>query len=385
MNTASAPVIDCPPPPGALGVGALTVLDSLQKHIAVLDKVGTILGVNLAWRQFALDNGTASAQADPSGSNYLTAGLGSPLPQDHEGAAAMAGVAAVLAGRMPSFELEYPCHSNDEQRWFLLRATPLAGASGGALVLHENITPRRLLEDQRLRLIADLLAANSELSEFAHVVSHDLKAPLRGISSLASWLASDFGDQLGGEGRKHVDLIASRAKRLSALIDAILAYSRAGRPQNESAPVALGVLVGNVIDLLAPPPHIRVEIVGELPALTIEPVKFQQVFQNLISNAIDFCDKPVGRITVSCEREAAAWRFSVADNGPGIEQRYFARIFGLFQTLASRDERERTGVGLSLVKKIVERAGGRVWVESTIGVGSVFHFTLPDPPAAARA
>jgi signal transduction histidine kinase len=372
------------PGPGVLDTNAWAVLDSMQKHIAVLDQNGDILVVNQAWRQFALDNGASAAQADPSGSNYLAGGRGSNPQQHREGAAALTGIAAVLAGQLPNFEFEYPCHSKTEQRWFLLRATPLSGPAGGAVVLHENITQRRLHEDQRLRLIADLQAANGELSEFAHVVSHDLKAPLRGISSLASWLTTDFGEKLGDQGRQHVDLIASRCKRLSAQIDAILAYSRAGLPQDEPAPVALGALVNNVIDLLAPPPHIRVEIVGDMPSLNVEAVKVQQLFQNLISNAIDFSDKPEGRITVSCEREATAWRFSVSDNGPGIEQRHFVRIFGLFQTLASRDERERTGVGLSLVKKIVERIGGRAWVESTIGIGSVFHFTVPDRPAAAR-
>jgi signal transduction histidine kinase len=106
-------------------------------------------------------------------------------------------------------------------------------------------------------------------------------------------------------------------------------------------------------------------------------VKLQQVFQNLLSNAIDFMDKPAGLITVACQRQASAWHFTVCDNGPGIAPRHFERIFQLFQTLATRDERERTGVGLARVKKIVDIEGGRVWVESTPGKGAAFHFTLP--------
>jgi signal transduction histidine kinase len=109
-------------------------------------------------------------------------------------------------------------------------------------------------------------------------------------------------------------------------------------------------------------------------------VKIQQVFQNLLSNAIDFMDKPQGLVVVACKLEEGAWHFSVSDNGAGIEERHFQRIFQLFQTLAARDELERTGVGLALVKKIVELEGGRVWVESTVGVGSAFHFTLPAAP-----
>jgi signal transduction histidine kinase len=228
-----------------------------------------------------------------------------------------------------------------------------------------------------------LLAANRELSEFAYVVSHDLKAPLRGISSLATWLVNDFSEKLGPEGREHLALIASRVKRLAGLIDAILAYSRAGRSHVDRVPVALEPLVRNTIDLLAPPPHVRVQITGRLPEVTIEPVKIQQVFQNLLSNAIDFMDKPEGLVVVACVPEDGAWHFSVSDNGSGIEARHFQRIFQLFQTLAARDELERTGVGLALVKKIVEIEGGRVWVESTVGVGSAFHFTLPAAPAIA--
>lgn len=276
-----------------------------------------------------------------------------------------------------SFELEYPCDSPTEARWFLMRVSPLVGPHGGVVVTHETITKRWQLEQQRASLIAELQAANRELSDFAYVVSHDLKAPLRGISSLASWLISDFSDNLGEEGCGHLTLIASPAKRLSGLIDAILAYSRAGRGREERASVALGPLVRNTIDLLAPPPHVRIDIVDELPELSLQPVKIQQVFQNLLSNAIDFMDKPAGRVVVACVRDASGWHFTVADNGPGIETRHFERIFQLFQTLSSRDDHERTGVGLALVKKIVELEGGRVWVESTIGAGTTFHFTIP--------
>jgi signal transduction histidine kinase len=215
------------------------------------------------------------------------------------------------------------------------------------------------------------------LNDFAYVVSHDLKAPLRGISSLASWLVSDFADRLGPEGREHLLLISSRVTRLSGLIDAILAYSRAGRERSERLPLEQRPLVLNTIELLAPPAHVQVEVVGDLPALTMNAAKIVQVFQNLLSNAIDFIDKPEGRVRVQCEREGAFWRFCVTDNGPGIEPRHFERIFQLFQTLSSRDDLERTGVGLALVKKIVELEGGRVWLESEVGVGTTFFFTLP--------
>lgn len=364
---------------------AATVLDSLHMHIALLDAEGTIVAVNRAWRQFGLANG-AAADADSVGTNYLElCARASQCAQPGHADAVRQGLAGVLAGQSANFELEYPCNGPDELRWFLMRATPLVGPHGGAVVTHDDISSRWQLEQQRAGLIAELLAANRELSEFAYVVSHDLKAPLRGISSLASWLITDHAEQLGPEGREHLNLIASRVKRLSGLIDAILAYSRAGRSRDERSPVPLAPLVRNTIDLLAPPPHIVVEVASALPRVMIEPVKIQQVFQNLLSNAIDFMDKPQGRVVVDCVREGAFWHFTVADNGPGIEPRHFERVFHLFQTLNARDNVERTGVGLALAKKIVELEGGHIWMTSEPGAGTTCHFTLPATAVAEPA
>jgi PAS domain S-box-containing protein len=254
----------------------------------------------------------------------------------------------------------------------------------GFLGVIADITERRKAE-MEIRLLNESLArhaqeighANRELSDFAYIVSHDLKAPLRGIGSLASWLASDYGDKLDDTGREQLNLMTGRVKRLNALIDGILTYSRAGRSRDSRVTVDFGLMARNTIDLLAPPPHIRVEIETALPTLEFEPTKAQQLFQNLLSNAIKYMDKPSGVVRVRCEAEKDSWHFSVADNGPGIEEKYFERIFQLFQTLAPRDQVEGTGVGLALVKKIVELEGGRVWVESRIGAGATFHFTLP--------
>ena len=220
--------------------------------------------------------------------------------------------------------------------------------------------------------------ANRELTDFAYVVSHDLKAPLRGIASLAGWLSTDYREKIGPEGKEQLDLMVGRVKRMNGLIDGILTYSRAGRLREGRVELDLARLLPGVIDMLAAPGHIRVEITTPLPIVMIEPTKGQQVFQNLLSNAIKYMDKQQGLVTVGCEPDGEdRWRFSVADNGPGIEEKYFERIFQLFQTLAPRDEVEGTGVGLALVKRIVEMEGGRVWLESTPGEGATFHFTLP--------
>jgi signal transduction histidine kinase len=166
-------------------------------------------------------------------------------------------------------------------------------------------------------------------------------------------------------------------KRLNALIDGILAYSRAGRSREDRVPVNLDSIVKNVAEMLAPPTHIRIEFETSLPTVVFELTKAQQLFQNLLGNAIKYMDKAQGRIRVRCDARNGDWEFAVADNGPGIEAKYFEKVFQLFQTLAPRDEVEGTGVGLALAKKIVESEGGRVWIESTPGAGATFLFTLP--------
>jgi len=149
--------------------------------------------------------------------------------------------------------------------------------------------------------------------------------------------------------------------------------------------VDLNRLVEEVIDLLAPPANITVSVENPLPTVMAEPTRIQQVFQNLLSNAIKYMDKPEGKIRIACGAEGTQWKFSVTDNGPGIEPRHFEKIFQLFQTLAPRDRVESTGVGLALVKKIVEMYGGRVWIESKSGEGSTFFFTLPNTAATASS
>lgn len=244
-----------------------------------------------------------------------------------------------------------------------------------------DITERKQAEEHRARLLQELESANEELNNFAYVVSHDLKAPLRGISSLADWLSADYADKFDDNGKEQMRLLINRVRRMDGLIDGILLYSRVGRVKETMATVDLGRLVPEIIDLLAPPANITVTVEGALPTIMAEPTRIQQVFQNLLSNAINYMDKPAGIIRINCSAEGKQWKFSVADNGPGIRPQHFDKIFQLFQTLAPRDRVESSGVGLALVKKIVEMYGGKVWVESTFGEGSTFFFTLPQKPA----
>lgn len=243
-------------------------------------------------------------------------------------------------------------------------------------ILHD-LTEAKRAEQRQTQLIHDLQNVNEELKSFAYVVSHDLKAPLRGVGSLADWLMTDYADKLDDQGREYLSLVKGRVSRMDALIDGILEYSRVGRINDVQSAVDLNVLVADIIQLLAPPAQVTVTVDGPLPTLFGGRTRLQQVFQNLISNAIKHLDKPVGRIRVGCADLGEAWQFSVADNGPGIEARHHERIFQLFQVLTPRDQKESTGVGLALVKKIVELHGGRVWLESRVGEGSTFFLTLP--------
>lgn len=240
-----------------------------------------------------------------------------------------------------------------------------------------DITARKQAEARNESLVQELTSANEELTSFAYVVSHDLKAPLRGIGSLADWLSADYADQFNDEGKEHMRLLIQRVHRMGGLIDGILQYSRVGRVKEALVPVDLNRLLGGVIDLLAPPAHIAVTVQAGLPTMTVEPTRIEQVFHNLVSNAVKYMDKPQGIIHIGCEGDSREWRFRVSDNGPGIEQRHFDKIFQLFQTLAPRDRVESTGVGLALAKKIVEMYHGRIWVESVPGSGTTFWFALP--------
>jgi PAS domain S-box-containing protein len=252
-----------------------------------------------------------------------------------------------------------------------------AGQPAYILALSFDTTARKQAEERQAALLAQVEAVNRDLSDFAHIVSHDLKAPLRAIHTLADWLVVDYGAQLPPDAHEMLTTIKERVNRLGALIDGILAYSRAGRAAELVAGVDTATLVRDVVELLLPPPHIRIEIAPDLPRISAPPIHLRQIFQNLITNAIKFNDKPVGHIRIAAEQAGDFWQFSVADNGIGIDEKHFDRIFQIFQTLQARDVQENTGVGLSIVRKIVEIQGGRVWLQSTPGSGTTFYFTLP--------
>ncbi|KYF84200.1 hypothetical protein BE17_52450 [Sorangium cellulosum] len=258
-------------------------------------------------------------------------------------------------------------------------ASPIldGGVPVGTVVEVRDITEQKRAEEERERLIDALERSNKELDQFAYVASHDLKAPLRGIANLTQWIEEDLAGTLEGESREHMSLLRGRVRRMEALIDGILDYSRAGRVRHAVEPVDVGQLLADAIELLAPARGVgpRVEVEPGQPVLRTERIPLQQVFMNLISNALKHARRADVRVRVGHRDAGLHHEFSVEDNGPGIAPEFHDRVWGLFQTLEARDKVEGTGIGLSVVKKIVESRGGRIWIESAQGQGATFRFT----------
>jgi PAS domain S-box-containing protein len=239
--------------------------------------------------------------------------------------------------------------------------------------------------------VRELMRTNKELQEFAYITAHDLKTPLRGIGTLAEWLSTDYADKFDEQGQEQVKMLAERAKRADKLVDSILQYSSAGQLREEQEQVDLNTVLPEIICEIDPPENIEITLDNELPVLMCKKTHIRQIFQNLLSNAIQHMDKEKGRINVGCIEEESFWKFSVTDNGPGIDEKYFKKIFKIFQMLSPTDENDSTGIGLSIAKKIVNLNSGRIWVESNPGEGSTFFFTLPksgveqEAPAVVKA
>ena len=261
----------------------------------------------------------------------------------------------------------------------LFSASMMRGDEGeeqGIVLVSADITSRKEAEERQAQLLSELDSVNKELSDFAHIVSHDLKAPLRGIQSLSSWIVDDYSEKLGDEGKDQLQLLQTRTLRMQNLIDGVLHYSRVGHEQENKENVDLNQLVKDVTDSLSPPEHISISIDNPLPVVFGEPTRLGQLFQNLISNAVKYMDKEQGWVRIGCQEKDNFWKFSISDNGPGIENKHFEKIFQIFQKLQSRDDVEGTGIGLAVVKKIVSLYDGEIWVESELGKGTTFFFTM---------
>lgn len=241
-----------------------------------------------------------------------------------------------------------------------------------------DITERKRTEYELKRHSKNLKKINKELDQFAYVVSHDLKAPLRAINNLSEWIEEDMGDDIDEDVKNNMTLLRGRVQRMQLLIDGILEYSRIGRIHVQADAVDTDKFILDLIANYSLSRSFKIIKKANLPTIRINKIRLEQVFTNLISNAVKYHDKETGTIEIGYEKNGTEHQFSVADDGPGIAPEFHGKIFTIFQTLQSRDDVESTGIGLSIVKKIVEEQGGRIWVESELGKGSKFIFSIPE-------
>jgi signal transduction histidine kinase len=268
-----------------------------------------------------------------------------------------------------------PFPGDSENESLLVLQLFMGVASASSLLLASVVAEHRRALEVLERQAEELARSNAALDEFAHVVSHDLKAPLRGVSSLAAWIAGDCGESLPAESREHLALLEERARRMGRLIDGVLRYSRVGQ-----RPAAFEVLDSKevaveIVDSLGAPAGVAVRIEGPLPVLRYDRTQLAQVLQNLIQNAVQHLGRATGEVVLSCRERKADFEFCVRDDGIGIDGAHVDRIFRMFDSV--HPERGTSGVGLTIVKKIVEMHGGAVAVESIPGRGSAFRFTVP--------
>ncbi len=237
-----------------------------------------------------------------------------------------------------------------------------------------NLRERQKAESKNIDLLNKLEKSNDELQEYAHIVSHDLKSPLRSINALVSWIKEDNKGKLDPASLQNFGLIETTLEKMEHLISDILLYSSIGSEVSENQKVDLNHLVEELKQILFIPNHITIKVINKLPVVYGDKVKLQQLFQNLISNAVKFNDKDEGCIEIDVQDQKSYYQFSIKDNGIGIEKQYHDKIFKIFHAL--NENKESTGIGLSIVKKIINLFKGEIWIESEFGKGTTFHFTL---------
>lgn len=249
---------------------------------------------------------------------------------------------------------------------------------GYVLAFIRDISERVEAETKLKSYMRDLERINAELDQFAYVVSHDLKAPLRAINNLSEWIEEDIADFLEGDTKDQFRLLRGRVHRMESLINGILSYSRAGRIKTNKEKFLIKSVVDDLCETFSAKKPIEFKLEGDLGLeLISEKITLTQILQNLVSNGIKYNDKPDIQITIGWAESPEGLEFFVRDNGPGISPEFHEKIFVIFQTLQSRDEFESTGVGLAIVKKIMDEKGAKIRIDSTMGTGTTFFFTWP--------
>jgi light-regulated signal transduction histidine kinase (bacteriophytochrome) len=251
----------------------------------------------------------------------------------------------------------------------------LLGDIVGYIIIHLDITALKNLELQKELILKELEISNNQLHEYAHIVSHDLKSPLRSIDALVSWIKADNVGKFDKITTQNFQLLDTTLETMEKLISNVLKYSSAGsKAKEKEKDIDLNSTVSNLKNMLLIPANISIKVLNKLPTVRGDKTKFQQLFQNLLSNAIKFCDKENGIIEINYVDNNTFHQFSIKDNGIGIPKKYHDKIFQIFHSLNKR--KDSTGVGLSIVKKIINLHEGDIWLESEPNVGTTFYFTI---------
>ncbi|ALJ06474.1 histidine kinase [Pseudalgibacter alginicilyticus] len=279
-------------------------------------------------------------------------------------------------GKTDSYELRIRKKDGELRHWLISGAPNynLEGKVIGSIGVNFDITDIKNLEIQKENLLSELEKSNSELQEYAHIVSHDLKSPLRSINALVSWIKEDNAGELDAVTNQNFDLIETTLEKMEQLISDILDYSSVGTDEGEKIEINTNDLLKDLIKILYIPEHISINIANTLPIVLGHKTKLQQVFQNLISNSVKFIDKEKGIINISVVELSDYYQFSIQDNGMGIEKEFHDKIFKVFHSL--KKSKDSSGIGLSIVQKIVQLHNGKIWLESEPNIGTTFYFTI---------
>ncbi len=268
-----------------------------------------------------------------------------------------------------------------EVRWIEINSSIVYDENGEATFAQgivRDITERLNDQKEREQLLKNLKKSNQELNDFAHVVSHDLKAPLRSLNALVSWLKEDCLELTDDKEIKgNFDLLLRKIDKMDHLINGILKYASIDKIEHPRKDIDLHEIIESIIETIHVPKHVNVIIPKRLPIAEGDKFRLHQLFQNLISNAVKYAKDVDGEVSITYETKQDHWEFKISDNGKGIPEKYHKKVFGIFETLD--DHQNSTGIGLSIVKKIVDLFEGTIWVTSIEGEGATFHFTLPIP------
>ncbi|MFY8065091.1 MAG: sensor histidine kinase, partial [Flavobacterium sp.] len=276
-----------------------------------------------------------------------------------------------------SYEIDIKNKSKEIRHWMISGAPNfnLNGEVIGSIGIHLDITEKKKLEIQKEELLLKLEKQNESLNDYAHMISHDLKSPLRSIHTLISWIKEEKDMLFTENGKKYMGMLIEKVEKMDNLIDGVLTISKLDTIEYKYQEVDLNEILNIVISIIHIPSHVTIKITNKFPTIYTDKYRIQQLFQNLISNAVNYSNKKEGKVTITYKDIDDFHLFSIKDNGIGIEKSYHEKIFDIFESYS--DDSKSSGIGLSIVKKIIQNYKGEIWLESELNKGTTFYFKIP--------